>query len=70
MRFKYETIAGFKDTMTEPVEEFGVAKGVAYDNLPFPYVLQMDNLDAKNVVYVQRMADGDLVLKSRTTEWM
>ncbi len=70
MRFKYETIADFKDTMTEPVEEFGVAKGVAYDNLPFPYVLQMDNLDADNVVYIQRMADGDLVLKSRTTKWM
>ncbi|MBT8185705.1 MAG: hypothetical protein KJN76_12745, partial [Eudoraea sp.] len=70
MRFKYENIAGFKESMTEPVEEFGVAKGVAYDNLPFPYVLQMDKLDEANVVYIQRTSDGDMVLKSRTTKWM
>ena len=70
MRFKYETIAGFKENMTESVDEFGVAKGVAYDNLPFPYVLQMDKLDAGNVVYIQRTSDGEMVLKSRTTKWM
>ncbi|MEM9680717.1 MAG: hypothetical protein AAF901_10375 [Bacteroidota bacterium] len=70
MRFKYETIANFKDTMTEPVEEFAVAVGVAYDNLPFVNVLQMDNLDAGNVVYLQRTSSGDLVLRSRPTKWM
>ncbi len=70
MRFQYETIANFKESMTEPVEEFAVAKGVAYDNLPFPYVLQMDLLDAANVVYLQRTAQGDLLLRSRTTKWM
>ncbi|MGB5820487.1 MAG: hypothetical protein WBG90_13465 [Saonia sp.] len=70
MRIKYKSIADFKDTMTEPVEEFAVAEGVAYDNLPFPYVLQMDNLDDNNVVYMQRTADGKLILRSRTTKWM
>ena len=70
MRFKYETIANFKETMTETVSTPFVAKGVAYDNLPFPYVLQMDRLDDGNVVYVQRTADGDMVIKSRTTKWM
>ncbi|WP_422104502.1 hypothetical protein [Winogradskyella sp.] len=70
MRFKYETIANFKDSMTEPVKEFGVAKGVAYDNLPMVNVLQMDNLDDSNVVYLQRTSSGDLVLRSRPTKWM
>jgi len=70
MRFKYETIADYKDTMTEPVPEFAATEGVAYDNLPMVNVLQMDNLDANNVVYLQRTASGDLILRSRPTKWM
>ncbi len=70
MRIKYDAIASFKDTMTEPVTVFGEAAGVAYDNLPFPYVLQMDNLDNTRVIYLQRLSDGDLKLRTRTTKWM
>ncbi len=70
MRFKYDAIANFKDTMTEPVPVFAETAGVAYDNLPFPYVLQMDNLDATQVIYLQRLSDGDLRLRVRSTEWM
>ncbi len=70
MRIKYENIAGFQESLTTPVTEFATTEGVAYDNLPFPYVLQLDNLDPENVVYVQRTAEGDLVLKSRTVKWM
>ena len=70
MRFDYSDIANFKETLTEPVEEFAVAAGVPYDNLPFPHVLQMDLLDKENVLYVQRTADGDVLLRSRSTKWM
>ncbi len=70
MRIKYEDIANFKDTMTEPVTVFAETAGVAYDNLPFPYVLQMDNLDATHIIYLQRQSDGDLRLRVRSTEWM
>lgn len=70
MRIKYDDIANFKETMTEPVPVFAETEGVPYDNLPFPYVLQMDKLDATNVVYLQRTSDGDLILRTRTTEWM
>jgi len=70
MRIDYEDIANFKETLTQTVKEFGVATGVPYDNLPFPYVFQMDTLDAENVVYVQRTGDGSLVLRSRSTKWM
>nr|WP_298998969.1 hypothetical protein [uncultured Allomuricauda sp.] len=70
MRLDYEDIAGFKETLTEPVNEFAVATGVPYDNLPFPYVQQMDNLDDSNVLYIQRTGSGELVLRSRSTKWM
>ena len=70
MRFKHETIANFKETMTETVDEFAVAVGVAYDNLPMVNVLQLDNLDNEKVVYLQRTSGGDLVLQSRPTKWM
>ena len=70
MRIKYDDIANFKESMTEPVTVFAETEGVAYDNLPFPYVLQMDKLDATHVIYLQRQADGDLRLRVRPTEWM
>ncbi len=70
MRIDYGDIANFKDSITETVEEFAVATGVAYDNLPFPYVLQMDLLDENQVLYVQRTSNGDLLLRSRSTKWM
>ncbi len=70
MRIKYDDIVNFKESMTKPVTVFAETAGVAYDNLPFPYVLQMDNLDATHVVYLQRQSDGDLRLRVRSTEWM
>ncbi len=70
MRLDYENIANFKETLTEPVTEFYVATGVPYDNLPMPYVQQMDNLDDTHVVYIQRVGNGDLVLRSRPTKYM
>ena len=70
MRFNYDDIAKSKENLTEEVKEFAVAKGVNYVSLPMVNVLQLDNLDSNNVVYLQRFSDGDLVLKTRTTKWM
>lgn len=70
MRLDYADIADFKETLTEPVDEFAVATGVPYDNLPFPYVQQMDNLDESKVLYIQRNGSGELILRSRSTKWM
>jgi len=70
MRFDYDVIANFKETLTETVDDFGVATGVPYVSLPMVNVLQLDNLDASNVVYLQRSSDGDLVLRTRPTKWM
>ena len=70
MRIDYDVIANFKESLTEPVEEFAKATGVNYVSLPMVNILQLDNLDSGNVVYVQRTSDGDMVLRSRTTKWM
>ncbi len=70
MRIDYETIANFKESLTQPVTEFAVATGVNYVSLPMVNVLQIDNLDSNNVVYMQRTASGELVLRSRPTKWM
>ncbi|AOW19739.1 hypothetical protein [Urechidicola croceus] len=70
MRIKYDNLVSFKESMTEPVEEFGVAAGLSYDNLPFVNVLQMDNLDEENVLLLKRDRDGNLSLKNRTKQWM
>jgi len=70
MRIDYETIANFKESLTEPVTEFAVATGVDYVSLPMVNVLQIDNLDQENVVYMQRTASGEMVLRSRPNKWM
>lgn len=70
MRIDYDDIVNFKDTLTKEVEEFAATAGVTYDNLPFVNVLQMDNLDDENIVFLIRNSDGDLVLKNRSKQWM
>lgn len=68
MRFDYDAIANFKDSYTEPTKVTNYATlGVAYTSLPMVNVIQLDNLDGEQVVYLQRSADGDLNLQSRPT---
>lgn len=70
MKIAYEDIRTNEEALTEPVEEFGVAKGLNYISLPMVHITQLDNLDDTNVVYLQRTADGELILRSRSTQWM
>lgn len=70
MRIDYADLAASKESLTEPITEFAVSAGVDYVSLPMVNVLQMDNLDANNIVYMQRTAEGELVLRSRTTNRM
>lgn len=69
MRIAYQNIAGFKESITNSVKGYATS-GVAYDNLPMPYVLQMDKLDNETIVYMQRTSNGKMVLRSRPTKWM
>jgi len=70
MKIDHKDIASTKESMTEPVEERAVAKGVDYVSLPMVNILQMDNLGNDKVVYLQRTSRGDMVLQSRSTERM
>lgn len=70
MRIKLDDIAKSKDNLIDPVDDFGATAGLVYDSLPFVNVLQMDDLDAENVVLLMRTRDGDLIIKNRSKEWM
>ena len=70
MRIDYDDLASSKESLTEPVTEFAVSAGIEYVSLPMVNILQMDNLDANAIVYMQRTADGELLLRSRTTNRM
>lgn len=70
MKIDHTDIANSKESMTQPVDEWAVSKGVDYVSLPMVNILQMDNLGDDNVVYLQRTSDGNLVLRSRSTQRM
>jgi hypothetical protein len=55
----YKNIAQFEGTLTEPVK--GTA-GVTFTATPMTNVLQMDKLDDKQVVMLQKKANGDVDL--------
>jgi len=66
MRIDYDDIISFKSELTEPVKGYNT-EGVVYTNLPMVNVLQLDNLDANNIIFLQRTAGGELILVSRPT---
>jgi len=70
MRMKLSNISSFEGSLTEPVEEFGTATGLTYDNLPFVNVQQLDDLDEEKVLILRRRNDGKLYLHSRSKKWM
>jgi hypothetical protein len=70
MRMKLSNISQFEGSLTEPVEEFGTATGLTYDNLPFVNVQQLDDLDEEKVLILRRRNDGNLYLHSRSKKWM
>ena len=66
MRIDYDAITNYNSELTTPVKGYA-AEGVPYTNLPMVNVLQLDNLDANNIVYLQRTSGGQLILISRPT---
>lgn len=70
MRMAYEDIAKTGSSLTSPLPESEITAGMPYASLPMVHVMQLDMLDEGNALYLQRTADGDLVLQSRKTEWM
>lgn len=62
VKFDFESIASTKASLTEKVQG---TDGVAFEALPdMKDVVQLDNLDAGNMAYLQKTSDGSLALKS------
>jgi len=59
----YKNIAAFESTLTEPVKGGGTA-GVQFTATPMTGVLQMDKLDDKQVVMLQKKTNGDVDLST------
>ncbi|WP_336517820.1 hypothetical protein [Pollutibacter soli] len=62
MRVRYDNIATYDGSLTEPIKESFSTAGVAFVNLPMVNVLQMDKIDDSKVVVIQRKPNGDLDL--------
>ncbi len=59
----YKNIAAFESTLTEPVKGGGTA-GVQFTATPLTGVLQMDKLDDKQVLILQKKSNGDVDLST------
>ncbi|GMN08906.1 hypothetical protein MTsPCn9_06380 [Croceitalea sp. MTPC9] len=69
MRMKFADIEAYKQSMTNPVTIKGATEGVAYVNMPFVNVQQLDNLE-DGYVMIQREANGNLALKKGSDWWI
>ena len=70
MKIKLENIENFSGSLTERVEERSGTAGVDFIALPFVNVLQLDQLDDKRFVMLQRKADGNLQLWTANNRWL
>jgi hypothetical protein len=64
MRVKYDAIEAYDGSLTEQIKESYGTAGVSFVNLPEVNVLQLDKLDDGQVVLLQRTATGDLNLST------
>ena len=62
MKIDPSKIENFDDYLTERVEESSATAGVEFIALPMVNVQQMDKFDDENLVFLQRMSNGDLNL--------
>ncbi|KAA1243905.1 hypothetical protein [Aquimarina sp. RZ0] len=70
MKMEFKDLEAFDGSLTTPVTKKGAAVGVAYVNLPFVNVQQLDKLGDKDFLIIKREADGNLVLKTGNRWWI
>ena len=70
MKIKVADIESFGDSLTTPVTERADTAGVDFINLPFVNVQQLDKLNEKEFVFIQRDAAGKLALKTSNNRWL
>lgn len=70
MKIKVADIESFGDSLTTRVPERADTAGVDFINLPFVNVQQLDKLNEKEFVFIQREASGKLALKTSSNRWL
>jgi hypothetical protein len=70
MKFKVSDIESFSSSLTTRVKERAGTDGVNFINLPFVNVQQLDKLNDKEFVFIQREANGKLSLKTSNNRWL
>jgi hypothetical protein len=70
MKVKFEDLENFKESLTNPVEENSATVGVDFISYPMTNVVQLDKLDDKSFVLLQRKSNGDLDLWTANERWL
>lgn len=70
MKIKYADMESFSDSLKEPLAKDTNIAGVNFIALPFVNVTQLDKLDDKRFVYIQRNVKGDLNLNIGNDRWL
>lgn len=70
MKIKYSDMESFSESLSKPLPNGTNIAGVNFIALPFVNVTQLDKLDEKRFVYIQRTATGDLNLSIGNDRWL
>ncbi|MEL7004074.1 MAG: hypothetical protein AAFN93_15250, partial [Bacteroidota bacterium] len=70
MKIKYTDMESFSGSLTEPLPKTTNIAGVDFIALPFVNVTQLDKLDEKRFIYIQRNVNGDLNLNIGNDRWL
>ena len=70
MKLRKSDVAGYKGTLTEPINEPGRTEGVDYISLPMVNVLQLDKLSDNQFVFIQRTSSGEMIMASANNRWL
>ncbi len=68
MKMDFTDLEAYEDTLTTPVTKKGAAAGVAYVNLPYVNVLQLDKL-GDGFLMIKRESTGNLLLRTGSSWW-
>jgi len=70
MKFKIADIEKFGDALTEPVGEPAATAGLDFINLPFVNVQQLAKLSDTQFLMLQRLSNGELVMRTQSSRWL
>ncbi len=70
MKMEFDDLEAYEGSLTTPVVKKGAAAGVAYVNLPYVNVRQLDKFQGNGFLIIKREANGNLALKKGNSWWL